>query len=113
MSLYDFRRRVATALLSGALPVCSSGTQEVSTGTQEEEEDGTEEPSTSRRRQQKDVPPEIRFNGMEHLPAYAEKKLHCKITDCTFKTFWFCSRCKVHLCIAKDRVCFTKYHTLN
>lgn len=107
MTLFDFRRRVATALLVGALPKPSTApTAEVSTETREDDIS----PTPAKRRQQ-EVPPEVRYNGAEHIPDYAVTKLHCKIRKCAFKTFWYCTKCKVHLCLAKERNCFKSYHT--
>lgn len=56
---------------------------------------------------------EMRFDGVDHFPQYDDKKdnTRCKLEECKGKTHIYCKKCNVHLCILKDRNCFTIFHT--
>lgn len=62
--------------------------------------------------------------SLGHFPVQAEKKLECIVcrtqrqkqklsrSELRHESIIKCSHCNVHLCVHKDRPCFTKYHTL-
>lgn len=56
----------------------------------------------------------IRYDCVGHWPEIDSKKnaSRCKNETCTFKTHFFCSKCKVYLCIRQHRNCFRQFHTL-
>lgn len=58
------------------------------------------------------VKPAVRFDQKKHFPIFSRKISRCKNEDCDKKTHIFCSKCKVHLCIVKNRNCFLKFHFL-
>ena len=59
-----------------------------------------------------------------HFPVQASKKLECIVCrtkrqkeqlsrrELRHESIIKCSHCDIHLCVHKDRQCFTKYHTL-
>ena len=52
---------------------------------------------------------DVRLDMFAHMPQYGDRQW-CKHPNCKQKTFIFCSKCKAHLCINKDRNCFEDYH---
>lgn len=59
--------------------------------------------------------PSVRFNDVRHPPKIDKSKLvRCKNEGCNKKTYVFCSKCNVHLCIciADNRNCFDDFHTI-
>lgn len=101
MSLFEFRRSIATSLLTGSVPSIDC---EVS--TQVDLEDLSH-------KKQRYVAPEVRFRNASHMPSHGAIRQRCKIRDCPQKTFWFCTTCNVYLCLSKDRDCFKSFHELN
>lgn len=59
---------------------------------------------------EKKVKPSIRFDQNNHFPVFSNKISRCKNEDCKKKTCIYCSKCKVSLCIVKNRNCFFKFH---
>lgn len=63
-----------------------------------------------------DPPDAVRFDGMGHFPSNVAKRGRlCKLKSCQAdrklrSTFW-CQKCRVYLCLKKDRNCFLVYHT--
>uniref|UniRef100_A0A3Q3EL87 PiggyBac transposable element-derived protein domain-containing protein n=1 Tax=Labrus bergylta TaxID=56723 RepID=A0A3Q3EL87_9LABR len=57
------------------------------------------------------VPLDVRRDGIDHFPIW-ETRQRCK--HCTGKHFShvYCEKCKVHLCLNKDRNCFCAYHKM-
>lgn len=55
---------------------------------------------------------DVRFDGVDHLPEHDQNAwpTRCKNTNCSGRTFFQCIKCKVHLCITKDRNCFSDFH---
>uniref|UniRef100_A0A3B4UI05 PiggyBac transposable element-derived protein domain-containing protein n=1 Tax=Seriola dumerili TaxID=41447 RepID=A0A3B4UI05_SERDU len=55
------------------------------------------------------LPPDVRKDGTDHFPTW-ETRQRCK--HCTGNHFShaYCWKCKVHLCLNKDRNCFFAYH---
>ena len=55
---------------------------------------------------------DVRFDGVDHLPIWNEKRQRCKNADCIDAFFHFtCTKCKVSLCLNKSRNCFLQYHS--
>lgn len=60
----------------------------------------------------KPIPEEnVRLDGVDHLPDYAEVRGTCKMPGCTARVLVFCHKCNVHLCFERSRNCFKKFHT--
>lgn len=55
----------------------------------------------------------IRFDEHRHFPLITAKSVRCKNEKCQKKTYIYCQKCKVHLCLVDGRDCFTKFHTLS
>ncbi|XP_051795801.1 uncharacterized protein LOC127531148 [Acanthochromis polyacanthus] len=65
-------------------------------------------PTPPRKRKTTEVPPDVRKDGLDHFPTW-ETRQRCK--KCTgYFTHVFCQKCKVHLCLNKERNCFQAYH---
>ena len=54
----------------------------------------------------------LRFDGYNHFPKFIEAKnaSRCKDEKCKQKTYCYCSKCDVHLCLTSQRNCFNEYH---
>lgn len=55
----------------------------------------------------------IRFDERSHFPLISAKPARCKNEKCRKATRFYCQKCEVHLCLVKDRNCFTEFHTLS
>ena len=67
-------------------------------------------PTPPRKRKTASVPPDVRKDGLNHFPTW-ESRQRCK--HCRDKprfTCVYCVKCKVHLCLNKERNCFQDYH---
>ncbi|XP_048064107.1 piggyBac transposable element-derived protein 3-like [Megalobrama amblycephala] len=66
-------------------------------------------PSAPRKRSSCSVSLDVRRDAMDHFPTW-ETRQRCK--HCTNNHFShvYCEKCKVHLCLNKDRNCFRDYH---
>ncbi|KAK3868826.1 hypothetical protein Pcinc_025863 [Petrolisthes cinctipes] len=53
---------------------------------------------------------EIRTDGYHHYPVVMVRG-RCKNPNCKSVPVFFCNKCKVHLCITKDKNCFLEFHT--
>jgi hypothetical protein len=69
----------------------------------------SEEPPSRRRRTTTNVQDDVRLDQIGHYPEYREKKSRC--THCSRPMRMGCAKCKVGLCVEKDRNCFLKFHT--
>lgn len=56
------------------------------------------------------VDKETRYNRRDHLPACSEMAVKCGVETCDSKSFVFCYKCKVYLCLEEDKNCFQEYH---
>lgn len=54
---------------------------------------------------------EIRTDNLNHLPIVNEERQRCKYPECKGKSQISCRKCRVFLCLNKDRNCFYKFHT--
>ena len=68
---------------------------------------------SARKKRKKSVNPapveDVQFDGVDHLPIYAEKRQRCRKCTDGFSLV-MCGKCKVHLCLNKNRNCYTAYH---
>ena len=53
---------------------------------------------------------EVRTDGFNHFLIVVSRG-HCKNLGCKAAPVYFCQKCKVHLCITKDKNCFLYFHT--
>ena len=55
---------------------------------------------------------EIQYDTIDHMPQLGGNKegKRCKHAKCNKKTYFFCDKSNVHLCIKKERNCFSLYH---
>lgn len=53
---------------------------------------------------------DIRTDGYHHYPEVKDRG-RCKNPNCKGVPIFYCSKCKVHLCISKERNCFLAFHT--
>ena len=55
----------------------------------------------------------VRLDGLNHWPDnVASEQRRCKLPGCKKKSVIWCRKCRVYLCIKKDRNCFVLYHTV-
>lgn len=55
---------------------------------------------------------DIARDGFGHFPAHDEGLgTRCKMVGCKGRTRIKCIKCKVHLCLTKDKICFLAFHT--
>lgn len=52
----------------------------------------------------------IRRDNVGHIPSW-ETRMRCKYPKCTGRSFVHCVKCKIPLCLNKDRNCFMLFHT--
>lgn len=55
----------------------------------------------------------VRYDELRHYPEIDKSRIvRCKYEGCNKKTYIFCSKCNVHLCLCtiENRNCFTKFH---
>ena len=78
---------------------------------QSDEED--EPPAKKLREARSSVTDVLRYDNSDHWPLFvsALNNTRCKNENCYGKTYWKCSKCKVHLCLNSNKNCFTEYHT--
>lgn len=56
---------------------------------------------------------DIRYDNVDHMPIISTERQRCKEGSCGQKSFIFCKKCEVHLCILggkNSRNCFLNYH---
>lgn len=53
---------------------------------------------------------DIRFDGLDHVPLWAEKRQRCKHCVGSPLSSVQCIKCDVHLCFNRERDCFLAYH---
>ena len=51
---------------------------------------------------------DVRFNGVHHWPEFEDTRNRCRV--CSMLSYICCSKCKIHLCLQKDRNCFVAFH---
>lgn len=75
----------------------------------------SQEETKKRAKYQKKPENKVRYQKQNHLPEFDSNKnaTRCKNENCISRTHIFCTKCNVHLCIAKNRNCFKEFHILN
>lgn len=68
-----------------------------------------EAPSAPRKRSSCSVPLDVRRDAMDQFPTW-ETRQRCKHCTNNHLSHVYCEKCKVHLCLNKDRNCFRDYH---
>ncbi|XP_027891620.1 uncharacterized protein LOC114155757 isoform X2 [Xiphophorus couchianus] len=64
-----------------------------------------------RRGPAKDIPTlQVRSDAVGHWPVVESGRQRCKMPQCKGQTVFKCSKCKVHLCIKKNKNCFRQFH---
>ena len=58
---------------------------------------------------------DVRYDGLNHWPTHQVNKERCKYANCRINAYsrTICSKCKIALCLNKDRNCFMDYHVKN
>ncbi|XP_077376451.1 piggyBac transposable element-derived protein 2 [Festucalex cinctus] len=64
--------------------------------------------SPPRKRKAARVPPDVRKDGLDHFPTW-EPRQRCKFCTGHFSHV-YCEKCRVHLCLNKERNCFQAFH---
>ena len=57
--------------------------------------------------------PDIRFDGLNHMPDILDRsgKRMCKNKGCKSETQFFCTKCNLNLCLSATKKCFQEFHT--
>ncbi|XP_014827083.1 PREDICTED: uncharacterized protein LOC106906352 isoform X2 [Poecilia mexicana] len=64
-----------------------------------------------RRGPAKDIPTlKVRSDAVGHWPVVESGRQRCKMPQCKGQTVFKCSKCKVHLCLKKNKNCFRHFH---
>lgn len=113
--LMTFRLNVANGLLHCG-KVVSSGKKRGRPRAADADADA-EQPRATKRVQESHPQRELQFDCVDHLPHVDDRgnghQTRCKYPGCSGKTNFFCKKCRVHLCLTKIKMCFTKYHENN
>lgn len=105
IGLCEFKLKIAFSLMKGGKDVISKrGRPSISVELQYSKKRKTG--NATNPIPQKD----IRLDKVGHFPAYAEKRMTCKLPLCKGKIFVYCMKCKVHLCCDKTKNCFYIFH---
>ncbi|XP_063237795.1 piggyBac transposable element-derived protein 3-like [Bacillus rossius redtenbacheri] len=77
------------------------------------EENCSTQPVVQRRKGEVRPGVEVQQDGVDHMPIHESEKLgtRCKMPKCTGRSRILCQKCRVHLCLNKDKNCFLMYHT--
>lgn len=72
---------------------------------------------TSRLKRDKEVKPcdAVCQDEVNHFPGFdtnSKFAQRCKAVDCRKRTFIYCLKCNIHLCISKESNCFLKFHSV-
>lgn len=71
------------------------------------------EPLKKRRETEKRPPKEERYDLHAHFPKIDKShSVRCKNENCKLKSYVFCVKCKVHLCLSEERNCFMDFHLI-
>lgn len=55
----------------------------------------------------------VRLDRLDHFPEnVATRGRFCKVAQCKQRSTFWCNKCKVYLCIKKEKNCFLTYHTV-
>lgn len=55
---------------------------------------------------------ELKYDLVNHMPMHDKKSegTRCKAQNCKYKSHFYCDKCNVHLCLNRDRNCFSDFH---
>ncbi|KAG5892340.1 hypothetical protein JTB14_011206 [Gonioctena quinquepunctata] len=53
---------------------------------------------------------DVRTDKVGHFPCEKKQRQRCKKPNCGLKTYFYCIKCEVYLCINKERNCFAEFH---
>ena len=51
---------------------------------------------------------DIRFDEIHHWPEFGDKLNRCRV--CSMLSFVYCSKCRIYLCLQKERNCFKQFN---
>lgn len=101
LALKDFQSRIAIALLQGGkVSVRGRGRPSTSTSIQQKSKTSATVPIPAA---------EIRCDNVGHFPEFTEKQGRCRFCPKGWSSIQ-CSKCKIKLCLVKDRNCFLDFH---
>ena len=115
LHLLNFRLEVANVLI-----YANQKTTSANRGRPTQSQRNTPESSPVSTKRLMEVRPlkEVQLDGVDHMPNHDGKKeatrckMNCLTTQRTAgRTHFFCQKCKIHLCITKERNCFLAFHT--
>lgn len=118
LPLLTYRVRLASGLIQygGAAAVSRHSPRiQFPLQTSKSDDSSEEEQDESQvKRSRKVVPqavPEVRFDGVGHLPEYKNDSFasKCRYPSCKSRSRIMCAKCKLYLCVMKNN-CFSKYH---
>lgn len=106
MPFLDFRTEVADAIIKVGKSANLNVRKRGRSSLENAEEDNSRHPV------KRAVAPstEVRLDKFDHLPSHSEKRGRCRLCKSGF-TSLTCLKCKVLLCLTKERNCFVQYHT--
>ncbi|XP_049308076.1 piggyBac transposable element-derived protein 3-like [Bactrocera dorsalis] len=69
-------------------------------------------PSSKVRRYETRPQKEVSEDRVDHFPAHDGKtsQTRCKNIGCRRRTYFICTKCKIHLCVSNENNCFLNYH---
>ena len=111
--LFHFKSEIAKFLLTKP-NIQIFPTAAISSSINVYQSDEENEPPTKKLREvRSSVTDVVRYDNADHWPLFisALNSTRCKNEKCSGKTYWQCSKCKVHLCLNSSKNCFTDYHT--
>lgn len=53
---------------------------------------------------------DVRTDKIAHFPIEKNERQRCKKPLCGLKTYFYCTKCNIYLCISKKRNCFVDFH---
>ena len=119
LSLLDFKMHLGKALINfkqiDQTNTGKRGRPRKSTSSYDEETDQTTDRTSKKPRRVIPQPiPEVRFDGVGHMPRFvpAKNASKCRNSSCHGKTRIVCVKCQMYLCVMNNN-CFEKYHTKN
>ncbi|CAF3821553.1 unnamed protein product [Rotaria sordida] len=111
--LFHFKSEIAKFLLTKP-NIQIFPTAAINSSVNVYQSDEENEPPTKKLREARSsVIDVVRYDSSDHWPLFisALNNTRCKNENCSGKTYWQCSKCKVHLCLNSSKNCFTEYHT--
>ncbi|KAJ8710249.1 hypothetical protein PYW07_009615 [Mythimna separata] len=108
LPLLDFKLMLADVLMHQEAKVFTPTTRNRGRPLNQ---DNIENIIKNKRRRRLDMPPvEVAEDGINHWPEWKLDRQRCKMQGCGQKSQVMCTKCKVYLCLNKDRNCYTQFH---